>query len=141
MNPVAERHFFKWVQAQRGKPYEWGECDCNTLVLDYLDFRSGDCLSSLIRGKYSDEDSAAVFCEEFGRTLEDLIKAAGCKQVKRNFQQVGDILLVKSPSKPWHQAHICLGSTCLSVEPGGTVRFYRMRDFPKRFKVWRWARQ
>jgi hypothetical protein len=50
-----------------GRPFKWGEWDCNLFVADLLDFNDGDQhqRSQTIRGKYNNRSSAIRFQKNF----------------------------------------------------------------------------
>jgi hypothetical protein len=106
-----------WADGMRGRPWAWGECDCNTVVLSWLDVLTlGDYLALALR-RYSDEASARAYAESCGHSLESLARAAGGVAVVAGFQQPGDIILVALDGEPWQRGHVCVGTRALSALP------------------------
>lgn len=106
-----------WADGMHRRPWVWGECDCNTVVLSWLDVLTmGDYLD-LAQRRYWDEASARAYAATCGHTLESLARDAGGLPVPSGFQQAGDLILVSLPGEPWQRGHVCLGARALSALP------------------------
>lgn len=110
-----------WANAMRGRAWAWGECDCTTLVLSWLDVLTGGQHVTLARGRYCDEASARFHATTCGHSLESLARAAGATVIPAGFAQPGDIVLVQVEGEPWQRGHVCLGARVLSAVPDSGV--------------------
>lgn len=121
--------------------FSWGDWDCNTFVLAWIDRVSGSRLAPLYRGRYDSEDSARAFAAELGYDLADVCAAAGLRVVPGGpqFAQPGDILLVADEAGPWQRGHICAGRSFVAVWPGSGVEARPMGSVPSVANTWRFA--
>lgn len=140
-----EIKLINYIEANLGRPFAWGECDCNIFALDVIDAVWGQIsnlspLSNQIRGKYKTERGAIRFRKRsrWGSFIE-LLKESGFVQGKKGFEQIGDILIVEDPRK-WEMVHIYLGNRTVAAFPGeGVLQFPTAMMKDKQYNVWRYA--
>ncbi|MCP4545953.1 MAG: hypothetical protein GY835_05745 [bacterium] len=123
MNPSKERALVRLANEILGKPFKWGQLDCNILALRWLDLLTGSEELAAIVGRYSTKAEAARFAAESDRTLVEILLEHEVEFVEPGFQQPGDFLVTHVEGEPWHRAHICTGHQVLSVdiETGGRL--------------------
>jgi hypothetical protein len=112
--------------------FAWGQWDCNTFVLAWLDRMTGGNLLAHYRGGYDTEESARTFAAQLPLSLRGVCQAAGLHAVAGGprFAQAGDVLLVRDGDNPWWRGHVCAGATFVSVWPGSGLEAHPMRGMP-----------
>lgn len=134
-----EINLLNFIEASLGRPFVWGQCDCNTFALEALDAAYGTCLAGKIMGQYNTLLGAVRYRKRspWGSFIA-LIEEAGFIEAKKGFQQTGDLLIVEDPK--WEMVHICLGSIAASAFPDDGVRTFPMAMMAdKPYRVWRYA--
>jgi hypothetical protein len=140
MDITHEIRLMNFIEQNQGRPFTWGECDCNTFVLDVVDAVFDIALAAKVKGKYKNELGAIRFRQrcEWGSFIE-LLKEAGFVGGKKGFEQVGDILIVADPGK-WEMAHIYLGNKTVTAFPDeGVLQFPTAMLKDKPYSVWRYS--
>lgn len=114
----------RWARGWVGKPFAWGQVDCTTLALSWLDELTGwQSLWDLGIGRYGSSGEAAVWQQMLGFNLGQLLETAGGQPVPPKFAQPGDFLLSQIEGEPWQRVAICLGADALSADPErGVIR-------------------
>lgn len=56
----------EYLQGEKARQFKWGECDCATLAIGWLDNRLGKAALRLWRGWYSDAESCEAFIASAG---------------------------------------------------------------------------
>lgn len=108
----------RWARAWIGRAFAWGQVDCTTLALSWLDEIAGwRALQDLAFGRYDSAETAAVYQQQLGFQLGQLLAEAGGIPVPARFIQPGDFLLSQLEGEPWQRAAICLGADALSADP------------------------
>lgn len=128
----------KFLREREGKPFKWGQTDCNVLALQCLDILTGMTrphFALIAQGRYSTEAGALAFATTYPMSLGRILAMAGAQEVKGDCQP-GDFILVQREGEPWLRAHICLNDSmcasstpehgiiiipCTWVEPGHTI--------------------
>ncbi len=112
--------------------FGYGQWDCNTFTLAWLDHLAGTAWLGRVQGQYACEETARAFCAGFGRSLHGLLLEAGAHRVPGGvrFAQAGDFLLVRDRVEPWHRGHVCAGATFASVWPSRGFDLRPMRHMP-----------
>lgn len=110
-----------WVATWLGRPFVWGETDCNQLCLSWLDELTGGRRARDFRGRYRDRAEAIAFQIEFGQDLAGVLDDAGGREVQPRFAQTGDFLLTAEPGEPWLRGHVHLLRRALSSVEGRGV--------------------
>jgi len=119
-----------FVQSSLGKPFKWGKNDCNVYGLECQDIILGTQYAKRIKGKFKGEKSAKNLQGKIGN-LEQGLKAEGFQVVGKNFEQVGDIILIEIDG--FMGGHICLGEMLVSVTFDRGVVLSLMRDLPEKY--------
>lgn len=132
-----EIKLLNFVEANLGRPFAWGECDCNTFALEMIDAVYDTALAAQIRGRYQTERGAIRYRRRspWG-SLINLLREAGFCEVPKGFAQTGDILIVVAPK--WEMSHICLGNRAVAAFPGDGVQCFplaALADEP--YTIWR----
>jgi len=131
MTPSDEKALHQFSSSQLGKPFTWGDNDCNTLVIEWVDLLTGSNHIDEVRGQYSNKDEAIEFYRSV-KNEEDIL--AEFHEIDPAFISVGDILTV--PFGKMLGAHICVGSRLLSVDRRhGTMLLPCV--IPDKAKAWR----
>ena len=138
MNIIQEIALINFIETNQGRPFAWGECDCNTFVLEAMDAVFGTALAARVRGQYATEKGAIRFRRKSvqGSLINGLIEE-GFIEIPRGFEQTGDILIVEDPDK-WEMSHLCLGRTAAAAFPDAGVQQFSLallKDKP--YRVWR----
>ncbi len=128
---VTEVEFHSYIQSQIGKPFKWGENDCNTFILKMVDYFYGTDYAIDIVGQYDSKKSALRFAKRIGN-LRDYLPL---KRIPRNHAQTGDLILVKD--KVFDMAHVCMGSKMVSVdETMGVIQLPMVDGDIYRWRLW-----
>ena len=123
-----ELEFHSYIQSEIGKPFKWGENDCNTFILRMVDHFMGTNYSDSVVGRYNDEKSAMKFAIKIGK-LRDFIPL---KKVARKHAQTGDIILVSH--RLWDRGHVCVGNKVVAPDEEYGTTHLQMVDGD----VYRW---
>lgn len=108
----------RWARGWVGKPFAWGQRDCTTLALSWLDELTGwQSLRDLGIGRYGSSEEAAAWQQLLGFNLGQLLETAGGQTVPTKFAQPGDFLLSQAEGEGYQRAAICLGLDVLSATP------------------------
>lgn len=125
-----------FVKANRGRPFAWGQCDCNTFALEVMDAVHDTDLAAQIQGKYESMLGAFLFRRRVPGSLINILKASGFVEGKKGFEQTGDLMIVEDPK--WEMVHICLGSQAVASFPEYGVMTFPMSELrDKPYSVWR----
>lgn len=91
--------------------FAWGDNDCNTLALDYIDFALPNLFNviDLVRGEYTNRKQAIKFYRNFEFTWLEYLNMIGFYEVPINFFQPGDLHIHKM-GKRLEAVSINLGS-------------------------------
>lgn len=107
-----DRHVGEFARVRLRLPFVWGQTDCNILVLRWAEDRTGLVLCEGIVGEYGTAEEAALFAEEYPRSLESLLVGiAGFTKVETDFPRAGDVLLVQRGGEPFTRSHVVVGSS------------------------------
>ena len=79
------------IQHRHGE-FEWGQNDCNTFIVEYVDFLKGSSIIKEVRGKYFNARSAFVFVKNY-KALDVGLQEAGFVEVET--PQNGDVITYK----------------------------------------------
>jgi hypothetical protein len=136
MTPKQEIKLIRFFEANRGRSFAWGQCDCNVFALEAIDAVHDTKLATQIRGRYSSLLGAFLFRRRVPGSLLNILKDAGFIQIKKGFEQTGDLLIVEDPK--WEMVHICLGNNAMSAFPEHGVSMFPLQDLQdKPYSVWR----
>lgn len=138
MDIKREIRLMSFIEKNLGRPFAWGECDCNTFALETIDAVFDTAWADLIKGRYYTELGAFTFRRScrWGDFISGIIAEAGFIEIQKGFEQTGDLLIVKDPR--WEMVHICLGNKLVSSFPGAGVQYFSasvIKD--KAYSVWR----
>lgn len=134
-----ELQLINFIKANLGRPFVWGECDCNVFALEAMDAVHGTDLAGRIKGKYENELGAIRFRlrSEWG-SFEGLLIEAGFVESRKGFEQTGDLLIVDGPG--FELVHIYMGKTVVSVPLGMKVHATPVALMKHlEYRVWRKA--
>ncbi len=128
-----------FIEKSLGRPFAWGESDCNIFALETMDAVFGTVLADEIKGRYYTELGAFNFRRRsrWGSFI-NLLEESGFTKIPKGFEQVGDLLIVEDPR--WEMVHVCLGIDAVSSLPGEGIRHFpvsMLKDKP--YSVWRFA--
>ena len=109
-----------FANAMKGRSFQWGTNDCNTVTLQFLDFimyghEDYTSITNEIMGKCKTKSEAREFYKNFEFSWEEYLSDFCDKNPEVPFYQAGDIILV--PMGRVMGSHICLGGKSLSVDP------------------------
>lgn len=82
----------QYIMSNLGKTKKWGERDCYTLVMGYIDYIKGTNFSHWVRGKYDSKRSALRFLANSYFTLEDYLLEIACLRYVSDLR-MGDIIV------------------------------------------------
>lgn len=120
MNPTMEITLINMLDLAGEKPFEWGQNDCNTLALEWLDRVSDTNWLEKVKGTYSDRKTAIKVASELPKWADGLLEE-GWVEVHREDSTVGDIAIVES--KHYDMGHIVMGAHMVSLhETDGMVK-------------------
>jgi hypothetical protein len=140
MNAKQEINLMNFVESSLGRPFAWGECDCNTFALEAMDAAYGLSLAAKIMGHYRTMRGAIRYRRRspWG-DLISLLKEAGFVSGKKGFEQVGDILIASDRLRRWEMAQVYLGRHCVSAFPDDAVRLFPCELMQSAaYEVWRY---
>ena len=115
-----------WAEGAVGAPFVWGETDCAMLCFCAYDILTGAALAAQYEGMWSSEATAKRFILAHKLDLQGALERAGCRPVQRNFQQRGDLILVRGAG--WMSGHVCLGENSLSSRTESGVGWVRTAE-------------
>ena len=109
-----------FANAMVGRDFVWGQNDCNTATLKFLDMimrghPDYQSVTDKVVGKCDSAVSAVKFYKQFEWTWGDYLETFCDKNPESPRFQLGDIILV--PMKGMVGSHICIGGKSLSVDP------------------------
>ena len=96
-----------------GTPFVWGRSDCAMVVLQYLDYVNDWLLFEKYSEQYTSLTGAIRFSKQM--SVDKLLVELNFIEVQKNFEMVGDILLVQDAELTL--SHINLGRFVLSSQP------------------------
>ena len=126
-----------FANAMKGRGFNWGTNDCNTVTLKFLDMimeghPDYTSITSEIVGKYGTANNAYHFYKNFGKTWDEYLLGFCDKNPDKPTFQAGDIIM--KPLNRVMGSHVCLGGKSLSVDPEegsiiiSTVELLRLGD-------------
>jgi hypothetical protein len=120
VNATQEIRLINILDQAGERPFEWGQNDCNTLALEWLDAINGTNWIKKVKGSYSDKKSAIVRASQLPKWSDGLVDE-GWVEITPNEATVGDIAIVDG--KHYDMAHIVMGSHAVSLhETDGMVK-------------------
>tara|TARA_B100000497_G_C7668191_1_gene403015 strand:+ start:808 stop:1221 length:414 start_codon:yes stop_codon:yes gene_type:complete len=78
-----------WLMQHQPDDFKWGWTDCNTYIVEYVDWLTDSDYISDVRGKYFDARSAFKFTRDY-KQLDVGVEEAGFEQVEE--YATGDIV-------------------------------------------------
>lgn len=120
----------EFAEANKGRPFVWGETNCAALAGGCIDAMTGTELFKFQADLDLDEEKARKFSET--RLTRATFETAGLEKMALETThqiQRGDILLVYSDG--WECSHIVLGRYVLSSDPERGVFIARLSDVVK----------
>jgi len=78
-----------WIMQHSHSEFEWGWNDCNTIVVEYVDWLTGSNIMNEVRGKYYDLKTAHRFAKNY-KQLHVGLQDAGFVEV--DTPQDGDVI-------------------------------------------------
>lgn len=122
----AETRLMAYINAQQGKPFEWGVHDCATFALGCLDAQI-ETPMTLPEFTYRCEAGAIAFNER--HPMIEGLKARGATVVPdANYRQIGDVAVFMERNRPC--CHVLLGDLCAANTPGHGVMYYKSQLLP-----------
>ena len=115
-----------YVNTVVGRPFVWGEMDCTLFPGFCLDALLGGDESREFVGRWSNIAEAVRYSDSNNLTLENWLIRRGCQTIKKNFQQVGDFLMLETITigdEPWLSAAVCLGDNSAVCTENGIEVF------------------
>ncbi len=89
------------IAANRRRPFEWGVHDCCTFAADGVLKMTGTDTMAAFRGKYHDQESAALALREIGEgTLQVTMSALLGTPVRARLARRGDVVLTRTATGP-----------------------------------------
>ena len=85
----AENLLVLWGEAQRGKPFIWGQTDCGSLVIKAAKILYGKPVFDI--SEYQDKKEAATVIKEIG-SYEEFLGEYGAMQTDFTHMSAGDVL-------------------------------------------------
>jgi len=124
-----ERLLVEWASSRLGSPFEYGMCDCATLLCEALEVMLGFNPVPDLPTWNSKKEALKVW-KITGGTLAQLKKLAA-KEVGINFTQTGDIVVLPRPSGHFATAGIIINGKMLSIAAGNRVSYYSLNMIQK----------
>lgn len=137
MDITKELKLINFIAVNLGRPFVWGECDCNVFALEAMDATYGTDLAGIIKGKYANKDEAVEFMRNIRwNDWAEFLSENGYIEGKKGFEQTGDLLIVSLPD--YELVHIYMGKNVVSVPLGMVVRLepYSLMKILK-YRAWR----
>jgi len=119
--------FNNFIEPKLNKQFSWGENDCNTLVLEYLDYMLGTDTLNIAYQKYHTKFGAMRFQKEYQQTISEKCKELGLIELNPIKARHGDILI--KHDKRWDMCHICIGTKIISIDETVGVNAVSVNDF------------
>lgn len=113
-------------------PFEWGQNDCNTLALEFIDILLPDIksITDTVKGKYTNRYEARAFYRNFKWRWIDYLEHIGFEQVEPLFFQAGDLHIHKM-GKSLEAISISLGLDNIIADPRSGIclmNFFQLHD-------------
>lgn len=113
-------------------PFEWGQNDCNTLALEFIDIMLPNIpsITKDVQGKYSNRYEARKFYRDFKWRWSDYLLSLGFEKVEPLFFQPGDLHIHKM-GKSLEAVSISLGLENIIADPKHDIRlinFFQLYD-------------
>ena len=83
---------YKIIESYKGIDYKFGETDCFNITFRILDSWKGKNLHQKHKGLYTNRKEAFNRIKERGG-LNTFMLNLGFKEIKKNYQQIGDVLI------------------------------------------------
>lgn len=115
--------------------FEWGSNDCCTFAADWVWRVTGADPMALLRGAYSDEESAARAIAKDAPGLGALVTALLAMEPLPLVAttQRGDVVLFESGAGP--ALGVCVGANFAAVRPAGGLGYFSMRHAVKAWRI------
>jgi hypothetical protein len=106
----------RYIEAHLGRPFVWGELDCYTLALGWVDELLGTTHRAGIAGAYSSAGEALELWRTTwgGRTWESFLLELGAWPLRPLFQQTGDLMV--GPGRRFETVGIMTGRHVLTID-------------------------
>jgi len=122
---MTEADLIRWVRAEIGRPFVWGETNCVALAVRCLDAQGGTDILPRHARHMSTERRALAWTRKHGVAgLLQILRAEGLAPVAPAFAQTGDVLLGETADGQI-AAHIVVHDRLLSALPEVGVRLFR----------------
>lgn len=135
MNAAQEIALVRLAQTSVGKPFVWGQMDCNTLGTCAVDIMLGTSYSQQIIGKYSTLREALEFQKSFLHWDDELTRLGAEIVPNAAKAQSGDLIIV--PLMAYDAVHVCICGKVLSVSPNSFVTLGRASLIPDEATIYR----
>jgi len=117
----------QFIEPKMCKKFAWGVNDCNTLILEYLDFMLGTETLKIAYKKYNTKAGAITFQKNYFQKVSDKCEELGLLVINPVQAQHGDIL-IKHDQK-WDMCHLCIGTKFISIDETIGINATSILDF------------
>ena len=100
--PDWEARWIAWLAGARARPHDWATWSCAHFAADNVLTLTGADPLGVLRGRWSDEDSANALLKTLGglaQATNDALEAVGFKACPRVYAQRGDLVLFVAPHR------------------------------------------
>jgi len=123
---INEPALISWAESRLGRPFIWGETDCNVLALEALDVITNGNNVAIAKGKYHSKLGAIRFLARLGKGLADVVKEADGVEIDTCRYKTGDFLIMDHTA--YEMAHVYLDGRLFSSHPETGVRLFKPVD-------------
>lgn len=132
MNIDKRRELIRWVEDQLGKPFEWGKRDCTTITMEAIKIYYDKEFK--IDANWKSLKDALRAYKKYG-TPVDVLRKNGFIEVKKNFEQTGDIFVWQGNGY-WLLGVVINGAVLVANE-GKTIEMKPIRGFSGAYYLFR----
>lgn len=120
----------RWAERQIGKQFEWGKMDCTTLTLEAIRVYYGREIPIEIKWK-SLKDAIRIY--QKNGNPPDILKANGFVEIKKNYEQTGDIFVWRGNG--YYLLGVIINGDVLVASEGEKVGMRPIHTFQNEYQV------
>ena len=119
--------FNKFIEPKFNEKFAWGSNDCNTLILEYLDYMLGTETLKIAYKKYHTKFGAMKFQKKYQQRVSEKCLELGLTAINPTQARHGDILIKTDPR--WDMCHLSMGTKFISIDEVVGVSAVPIPDF------------
>jgi hypothetical protein len=136
--PNWDKKLATFIEAQRNRPFEWGQNDCCLFSCNMiLEITGADPAADVFRGKYDSALGAGRLLSKHGgveKIASRICDRLGFGEIRITFASRGDVVLLVPPGQTEPVLGVCLGALSAFVSPEG-LKFVHTVTCSRAWKV------